>query len=181
MIFKINDVKYYSYPDEWTVSRILNSFKTSIKEIKELLYNYTFRRENENQGFQIEVAKQLENLLKQFFNDKGFNSYTTVPNVRYSSNIELRADVVIKNRDSRKGIYIEIEFRPNEFKDIVKFEIGYNKDRTTLGILIVAQNRNHINPSYTTMPHFDKCKKIIQELKPRCPILVIGIDGKKYK
>ncbi len=177
MIFKINDVKFYVHPNENIVKKILEAYQTTFMEIEKELKQYRFSWNNKNQGFQIELSEQLKNLfVKLFIRKNGIVPYTEGNEIKYSSKIDLRADVAIKRYQSNKGVYIEIEFRPNEFKDIVKFEIGYNNQFAELGILIVAQNRKHINPSYTTMPQYNRCKKIIEELKPNCPILLIGIE-----
>jgi len=43
--------------------------------------------------------------------------------------------------------------------------------------LVVATNRGRINASYTTMPEFDKTARIITELAPPYPLLLLGIGG----
>jgi len=86
-------------------------------------------------------------------------------------------DVAAGRMDRPKKIFIEIEFRPNEHKDIVKFLIGYKKQTLELGILIVAINKKVINTDYYTMPEYKKCIQIIEQLQSDCPILVIGFDG----
>ena len=94
----------------------------------------------------------------------------------YAPMIVLKSDVGVQSKTNGKRVYIEIEFRPNEFKDIVKFQIGY-KHQLELGILVVTKNRENINRRYTTMPDYKKCKNIIVALEPECPILLIGLDG----
>lgn len=67
-----------------------------------------------------------------------------------------KADVAIGRAGHPKRIFVEIEFRPDEHKDIVKFLIGYKRQTLEIGILIVAINRDVINKSYYTMPEYEK-------------------------
>lgn len=178
MDFKSTNVRFYKHPPNNTiVDDVLAAYRVNLNEMKEALENYDFTRRKTYQGFQIELGKQLRDLLRNLFKENGWYVYTQARKVKYSPRIDLRADLVVKAPTNGKGIYIEIEFRPNEYNDIVKFELGHNNRLTELGILAVAQNRDHINPGYTTMPEFDKCRNIIIELQPQCPILLIGIDG----
>ena len=178
MDFKITDVAFYKHPPNTTiVDDILVAYGASLAEIRQALRTYDFVRQKTYQGFQIELGKQLGNLFADLFENKGLRVYTQPREARYSPTIDLRADLVVKGPAHARGIYIEIEFRPNEYKDIVKFEIGHRRRLMELGILVVAQHREHINPDYTTMPEFVRCAKLVAELEPRCPVLLIGIDG----
>ncbi len=174
MNFKVNDVEMFVSRRSVNVDRILREYQTNCQEISDTLKSWTFSRTS-NRGFQVELHKQLVDLFALFFRGKGLS----ICDVQYSSSIDLRADLVIGNPINGRRIYIEIEFRPNEFKDIVKFQIGY-KHELELGILVCAKNRDNINRGYTTMPEYKKCKNIIIALEPESPILLIGFDGEWY-
>jgi len=174
MNFRVTDVEMYASPCGVNTDSILQKYRTNCKEIGDRLKRWTFRKMTDN-GFQMEFHKQLETLFEEFFREKDL----TIHGKGYSSSIDLRADLVIGNPRDDMRIYIEIEFRPNEFKDIVKFQIGY-KHKLDLGILFCAKNRDNINRSYTTMPDYKKCKNIIVALGPESPILLVGLDGGWY-
>jgi len=133
-----------------------------------------FVHHNPTKGFQIELHEQLRSALENHFRDVGGQLYGG----RYSPTMPEESDVDVGRAGHPKRMFIEIEFRPNEHKDIVKFLIGYKKQTLELGVLIVAINRDVINKGYYTMPEYKKCIQTIGELQSDCPILVLGIDGR---
>ena len=173
MNFKISNVKHYVSPPGLNVDRILNTYGTSLVDMKNAMKNKVFVHKRIDKGFQMDLAKQLEDLLKIHFRT---GEYYYMGG--YSPRMREKPDVAIGREGRPKKIFIEIEFRPNEHKDIVKFLIGHKKQTLELGILIVAMNREVINKNYSTMPEYEKCVQTIEELQADCPILVMGIEGK---
>ena len=172
MAFKVIDVETYTSPLNLNVDNILKHYLTTLQEIENVLMECTFSYNNTDKGFQIELYEQLQNFFQRFFSEKGLTAYS----MGYAPTIDLESDIAVQSKTSDRRIYIEVEFRPNEFKDIVKFQIGH-KHKLELGMLVVAKNRENINPRYTTMPDYKKCKNIIVALEPECPILLICLDG----
>ncbi len=72
---------------------------------------------------------------------------------------------------------MEIEFRPNCEKDIIKFMIVERAERLAAGVLIVVNDRKTLNARYTTMPQFSYVKSVLDELAPSFPLLLIGLNG----
>ena len=173
MNFKIVDIETHVSPGNLNVDDTLAHYFTTCEEIKNALKECTFQHKNIERGFQIELHEQLEDFFTNFFSAKGLSTYIT----GYARTIRLESDVAIQSKTSGKSLYIEIEFRPNVYKDIVKFLIGHKRQILELGILIVAINRKIIKEGYTTMPQYKKCIQIVEELQSDCPILVLGIDG----
>lgn len=174
MNFKITDIEHYASSDLTKIDNMLGGYGASLQEIENTLKSHTFVHHHINDGFQMDLAEQLTNLLKNFFRSNLKNSIYS--NKRYSEDVDFRPDIAVGNEENKKAIFIEIEFRPNECKDIIKFQIGHKYGTLALGVLITAKKRTNINPTYTTMPEFSKCKGIISALRPECPILLIGLD-----
>ena len=172
MNFKISNVERYASPPRLNVDEILNTYGTSLADMKKVMMDAVFVRRG---SFPItkDLSKQLEDLLERLFTNGGAMLYRC----GYSPTMDETPDVAVGRKGRPKKIFIEIEFRPNEHKDILKFLIGYKQQTLELGILIVAINREAINKSYTTMPEYEKCVQIIKELQSDCPILVMGING----
>ncbi len=174
MDFKISNFEHYISLPGLNVDEILKTYGTSLADMKNAMKNEVFVHHRINQGFQMDLAKQLEALLKIHFRTGGAHLYMN----GYSPTMRETPDVEVGREGCKKRIFIEIEFRPNEHKDIVKFLIGHKKQSLKLGILIVAINRKAINKGYYTMPEYKKCIQTIRELQSDCPILVLGIDGR---
>lgn len=173
MNFKISNIECYASPFGLKVDEILHTYGTSLADMKNAMKNEVFVHRRIDKGFQMDLAEQLETLLKGLFRTGGFYSYPA----GYSPKMREVPDVEVGQKGCQKRIFIEIEFRPNEHKDIVKFLIGHKKQILELGILIVAVNREVINKDYTTMPEYKKCVQTLEELQADCPILVMGIEG----
>lgn len=66
---------------------------------------------------------------------------------------------------------------PNVEKDLVKFQIGWNRELLAAAVLVLPVDREAINPRYTSMPEFGKSARVIGELRPAYPLLLVGISG----
>ena len=174
MTFKISNVEHYVSPSGLNVDEILNAYGSSLTDMKKTMMDAELVHRNRTKGFQIELAEQLKSVLERHFRGLGGQLYS---GSGYSPAMRETADVAVSRRGYSKKIFIEIEFRPNEHKDIVKFLIAYRNGSLDLGILIVAKDWEKINPTYHTMPIYDKCKLIITELRDECPMLLMGLDG----
>lgn len=173
--FKISNVEHHISPREWKVDGILNTYGTSLDNMKKVIKDAVFVHRNLTQEFQIELAEQLKSVFEKHFQDMGMQLY----GIGYSPTRRLTPDVEVGQKGRQKRIFIEIEFRPDgEYKDIIKFQIGYKKQTLELGILIAAMNKETmkvINRKYP--PIYEKGIQTIEELCSDCPILVIGFDG----
>jgi len=172
MNFKTSNVEHYTSPRELNVDEILKAYGTSLADMKQAIKDTAFVLRG---SFPItkDLSKQLEDLLERLFTKGGAMLYRC----GYSKTMGETSDVAVGRKGHPKKIFIEIEFRPNEHKDILKFLIGYKQQILELGILLVAINRESIAKHYYTMPEYEKCVQIIKELQSDCPILVIGFDG----
>jgi hypothetical protein len=124
-------------------------------------------------GYQQFIARHLETHLR---------STLAVPPLqqaspRVSPALNEQADLVVALDPDHPAIYFEIEFRPNVEKDLIKFQIAYNRKRLAAAVLVVAIARRRVNAGYTTMPEFAKVSRLLAELAPPYPLLLVGIDG----
>ena len=175
MNFKVSNVEHYVSPPGLKVDEILHTYGTSLDNMKKVIKDAVFVHRNLTKEFQIELAEQLKSVFEKHFQDMGMQLY----GIGYSPTRRLTPDVEVGQKGRQKRIFIEIEFRPDgEYKDIVKFQIGYKKQTLELGILIAAMNKETmkvINKKYS--PIYEKCIQTIEELQSDCPILVMGIEG----
>lgn len=96
---------------------------------------------------------------------------------RYSPKLNEEADLALGPKYTGPRLFIEIEFRPNVEKDLVKFQIGANTGALGVAILVLTLDRNNINRSYVTMPEYSKFVRLIEELRPSYPLLMLGFKG----
>jgi hypothetical protein len=124
-------------------------------------------------GYQQSIADHLQSHLRSTLSTSGLRPVST----RVSPNLHEEADLALAPDGSGRAVYFEIEFRPNVEKDLIKFQIAHNRGGLATGVLMVANERQRINPAYTTMPEFDKVARILTELKPPFALLLVGIGG----
>lgn len=173
MSFKITNTKIEIFPNEETAI-LFSDIELSVDKIIEAIENFKCEKDKEEGvGYQQNLSKDLpEHLISKL------NLFDRVCKEKiYTTKLKEIADLVVTTNDFTKKIFFEIEFRPNVEKDLIKFQIGYDSGNLAGAILIVAINRKEINEKYTTMPQYDKINKLIKELKPKYPLLLIGVSG----
>jgi hypothetical protein len=172
--YVINQVEYQSWPNVVSVESTLSPFSLSIEYIKGVLLSCSYASPHrEEKGFQINFGKTLQNHISTELSDKGLHGASN----RYSNKIKEISDLAFEYDSYYPRMFIEIEFRPNVEKDLVKFQIGANNNTLAVAVLILTLDRNNINPQYTTMPEFAKFINIIDELRPQYPLLMLGFSG----
>jgi len=175
MAFKITEVQSEAFPSAEAVATVLDRVGLSSDHILNALRGFVCTADfTSSSGYQQSLAHELEAHLKSALSAYGMRS---AYDRKYCPNLMEHADVVLRKDGSDQRLFIEIEFRPNVEKDLVKFQIGYNSGWLGVGILILAINRDALNRGYKTMPEYKKFLAVIRELKVSYPLLVCGING----
>jgi len=174
MAFKITDVEAAEFLTKEVVATALGRFGISVDSIQNCLRRFVCDVPLTSEGYQKVLAKELESHIRKSFTQDG--TLRWMGNT-YCPRLNEKADVVLGSDNEDRRIYFEIEFRPNAEKDLVKFQIGFNSNRLAVAVLILASDRKSINPKYPTMPEFCKFARLIPELRPTYPLLLLGISG----
>lgn len=173
--FKITEAQYRCWPSTAGVDLALRPFVLTVDAISSVLteFAHTFGP-SENGGLQQYLAKALERYLKERL---VAGRPIRLASTRYSPALNERADAAFKADEAKGKVFVEIEFRPNVEKDLVKFQIGANSGTLGVAILVLAGKRNDINPAYPTMPEYGKFVRVIEQLRPTYPMLLLGFRG----
>jgi len=175
MAFKVTEVSHHCWPSEAFVEQALGTFGLSIRQVREGLSNFVHpRAADPSRGFQQDLAGTLKQHLREYL---GQVANLKVVGSRYSPKLNEEADLAFGSSYNGPRLFIEIEFRPNVEKDLVKFQIGANTGTLVVAILVLALERNNINPGYKTMPEYPKFVRVIEELHPSYPLLMLGFKG----
>lgn len=175
MTFRVGQVVVDYFPDPARVREVLEDQRLPEGLLVSVLKGFASDSlRSPGRGYQKVLAAELAAYLRQVL---AGNGVVAVSDHKYCSRLKERADVVLARDEVGPRVFFEIEFRPNVEKDLVKFQIGHNSCRLAVGILIMAADRQSINPEYTTMPVFSKFRKVIRELSPSYPLLLCGISG----
>lgn len=177
MTYRITEVRHRAWPDDSAVERALAEFGVGIEDFRGLLASCVHPNlPAPDRGFQLELGPTIKSHLYQNLADR---SKLKPASRAYSPRLNEEADLAFGSPDSERRLYIEIEFRPNVEKDLVKFQIGANTGWLGAAVLVLTLDRNCVNPGYTTMPEFTKFERVIDELRPGYPLLVLGFAGQQ--
>lgn len=175
MSFEITDVVPFPFPNSTVLDDALGRVGLTQARLLQHLEGWVCHAPPDDRGYQQILAREMEVHLARALTAE---PQLVAKPLKYSPKLGERADVAVGTRDSDAAVFIEIEFRPNVGKDLVKFQIGHNSGRLAAGVLILAFDRREINPRYTSMPEFVKWLQVIAEYRPRFPILLVGIKGR---
>lgn len=175
MSYRITKVEVACFPSNEAVGSAVGAFGISVDELRGLIEEFQCTASRRpGVGYQQHIADELERHLTRRLRARGDLQTATT---RYSPVLGERADLAIAGREGGRRLYFEIEFRPNVEKDLVKFQIGWNRERLAAAVLVLAVDRQAVNPQYTSMPEFAKFARVIGELRPVYPLLLVGISG----
>jgi len=173
--YRITKVDATCFPSDEAMAASLEAFGLSADQLRTFIGAFECKAPlQQGVGYQQHIANELERHLRLRLTESGMLKHASTS---YSSALNEQADLAVAKTDGGRRLYIEIEFRPNVEKDLVKFQIGWNCELLGTAMLVLAINRRTINAAYTTMPEFAKFARVIRELRPPYPLLLIGISG----
>lgn len=178
MAYTIVETKHQAYPDESALSAALSAINLSIQDLLDPFKCYACPLPIAvGQGYQMAVADHLETYLEGALRRDGLRPSRSRYDLTYSPHLNQHADLGLVHTSSKRRVLFEIEFRPNYEKDLVKFQIGANSGLLAAGVMVLSLDRKSLNPGYTSMPEYASAIRVLDQLRPTYPLLVIGIRG----
>lgn len=176
IIFRVHrSIERHAYPNARQLARALAPLRLSADTIVAAIEAFsTATTRIDGVGYQQTVAKELELHLKQVLVRR---TALAEVSTKVSPRLGLKCDIALARSEQTSRLFVEIEFRPNYEKDIIKFMIAARAERLAAGVLVVVNNRRTLAPHYTTKPQYSDVERVINELEPSFPLLLIGLDG----
>lgn len=172
--FIVTSVSLRTYPSQSAVGQALQPFCVTARTFEEILTHFKGKSpSSDGVGYQIVLAQELEDHLEVALRRNGL----AAGSARYSPHLKEKADLALVMQGYQPRIFVEVEFRPNVEKDLVKFQIGYNEGTLAAAVLVLAERRKDVNLGYTTMPEFRKFVEVVDRLRPPYPLLMLGLRG----
>jgi len=172
--YVITEVRHRCWPTNGAVNEVLGTLGLSVSRLKEVLSGCSHAdAPRSGVGFQLDLGPTMEQHFSTSLETNGLRTASR----RYSPNLNENADLAFGYAYDGPRLFLEIEFRPNVEKDLVKFQVGANTGSLAAAVLIVTTDRASVNASYTTMPEFRKVERVIDELQPAYPLLLLGFRG----
>lgn len=178
MAYCISEVRHTEFPVEGAVDSVLASLGLPLDDLLAAFRSYVCPTvPRAGRGYQMELAEHLERYLEIKLSRDGLRPSRSRHELTYSPALNQHADFGLVHVSSNRRVLFEIEFRPNYEKDLVKFQVGVNREVMAVGVMVVAINRKSVNAAYTTMPEYAAVSKVLHELRPGYPLLLIGLRG----
>lgn len=151
MAIRIVEVLCRCWPDEAALAAALAPFSLSVDSFVAALRSCVHTpRPHEQGGLQQYLANTIKSHLRSTFTG---SHGLSLASDRYSPELAENADLALAGDSSGARIFVEIEFRPNAEKDLVKFQIGRNRGTLAAGVLILAIDRRTSTRVTTRCPN----------------------------
>lgn len=175
MPFRVLGVEHRCFPSPEVADAAAARFGLSVGQLGGWLSEFSSETAvRSGVGHQQVLAAEIERHFENALASAGLARAST----SVSPALGERADFSAST-DGRPPVLLgEIEFRPNFEKDLVKFTIAAKRGLLGLGVLVVAQRREEINPAYTSMPQYSKVVRVVEEYAPGFPLCILGLSGK---
>jgi hypothetical protein len=178
MAYCISEVRHAEFPNAGVVAVALVQLGLPLDELLATFRSYVCPVVPQTgRGYQMDVAYNLEHYLAVRLQCDGLRPTRSRYELTYSPNLKQYADFGLVHDASRRRVLFEIEFRPNYEKDLVKFQIGANRGLLAVAVMVVAIDRKSLNAAYTTMPEYAAIVRVLSELRPAYPLVVVGLRG----
>src|SRR5690349_1691407 len=113
MSFRIVATLAFAWPDESTVSKVLDAFGLSLGDLHSALRSFTDQTAPDVDRYTETLATSLAHHLAQSLARDGNRATTRQTTNRYSSGLDHHADLVLALPDAERRLFFEVEFRPN--------------------------------------------------------------------
>ncbi len=177
MTFRVTKVDRFCWPDQLAVDRGLEPLGLNSSSVCAALQSFTDDTDPSAKRYTETLAHNMARHLAQQLRRPGTRSETRQVHTRYSPQLDHNADVAVAPGEPGRSAFIEIEFRPNFEKDLVKFQVGHHSGRLAVGIIVVAVDRDAIRDTYTSMPEFASVTAVLASFRPLHPVLVLGMHA----
>lgn len=181
MAYTVTQIEHTLFPGASIVETLFDDLGLPLNELLVAIEHYSCPAPLiSGRGYQIALAEDLGRYFEKELQRGGLRPTRSKYELTYSPALNQYADFALVHQPSKRRVLFEIEFRPNYEKDLIKFQIGHNSGILAAGVMIVAIDRKTINPKpprYPSMPEYRSVIRVVAELKPSYPLVIIGVRG----
>jgi hypothetical protein len=74
-------------------------------------------------------------------------------------------------------VFVEIGFRHNYERDLLKFQIGSSEGILAAAILVLSIDPKSIDAAVANVPSYEAVTKVVEVMRPSFPLVLIGLRG----
>jgi hypothetical protein len=178
MPYCISEVRHREFPAPNAVADTLSLLGISLDELIAAFRGYICPiNPTAGRGYDADLAEDLKGYLAKALQHEGIRPTSNRLHLNYSRSLNDHADFGLVHERSNRTVFIEMGFRHNYERDLLKFQIGASEGTLAAAVLVLSIDPKTIDATFSTMPSYESVTKVIEALKPSYPLVVIGLRG----
>jgi hypothetical protein len=178
MAYCISEVRHREFPDARVVGAALASTGLSLDELITAFRGYICPiTPSAGRHYQADLAEDLKGYLEKTLPRDGLRPTRQRHDLTYSRSLNEHAEFGLVHERSNRRVFVEVEFRPNYERDLLKFQIGATEGILAAAVMVLAIDPKSIDAAHTFMPEYESVVKVIDALRPSYPLILIGLRG----
>lgn len=178
MPYCISEVRHREFPAPNAVATALAPLGISLDELINAFRGYICPiAPSTGRGYDADLAEDLKGYLAKTLQREGLRPTSNRLHLAYSRSLNDHADYGIIHERSNRTVFIEMGFRHNYERDLLRFQIGASEGTLAAAVLVLSIDPKSMDAALTTMPTYESVVKVIEVLKPSYPLVVIGLRG----
>lgn len=178
MPYCISEVRHREFPAPNAVASALSTLGISLDELLTAFRGYICPlAPATGRGYDADLAEDLKGYLAKALQHDGLRPTSNRLHLSYSRSLNDHADFGIIHERSNRTVFVEMGFRHNYERDLLKFQIGASEGTLAAAVLVLSIDPKSIDATFATMPSYESVIKVVEVLKPSYPLVVIGLRG----
>jgi hypothetical protein len=178
MAYCISEVRHREFPDAKVVSAALSALGITLEEVIAAFRGYICPlSRTSGKGYESGLAEDIKGYLGRALQRDGLRPTGNRSQLNYSRSLPDHADFGLVHERSNRVLFVEIGFRPNYERDLLKFQIGASEGTLAAAILVLSIDPKSIDASVATLPAYEAVIKVVEVMRPTFPLVMIGLRG----
>jgi hypothetical protein len=178
MPYCISEVRHREFPAPNAVAAALSPLGIQLDELIAAFRGYICPlNPTTGRGYETELAEDLKGYLAKALQRDGLRPTSNRLHLTYSRSLHDHADFGIVHERTNRTVFVEMGFRHNYERDLLKFQIGASEGTLAAAVLVLSIDPKTIDATFSTMPSYESVTKVIDALKPAYPLVVVGLRG----
>src|SRR5689334_10416971 len=178
MAYCISEVRHREFPAPNSVGAALSALGFSLDELINAFRGYICHlAPTSGKGYASDLAEDLKGYLANSLQRDGLRATSNRIHLNYSRSLNEHADFGLVHERSNRIVFVEMGFRPNYERELVKFQIGASEGTLAAAVLVLSIDPRSIDAAVATLPTYDEVTKVVEALRPSYPLVLIGLRG----
>ena len=178
MAYCISEVRHREFPSATAMGAALAPMGLSLEELVDAFRGYICPlSQTTGKGYESDLAEDLKGYLARALQREGLRPTSNRSHLSYSRSLTDHADFGLVHERTNRVLFVEMGFRPNYERDLLKFQIGASEGTLAAAVLVLSIDPKSIDATVATLPTYDAVTRVVEALNPSYPLLLVGLRG----